>query len=94
MSARESAFGSDAAATPFSYAMTGGIAFHFIDYVPLCAPAAIVERESDGNPNAIGADGGFGLCQITAGFFAFCAYNPGLHHPAVAASHALVLAAR
>jgi membrane-bound lytic murein transglycosylase MltF len=35
--------------------------------VPPCALAAIVERESAGNPSAISGDGGFGLCQITAG---------------------------
>ncbi len=35
--------------------------------VPPGALAAIVERESDGDPNAKSADGGFGLCQITSG---------------------------
>ncbi len=35
--------------------------------VPACALAAIVERESGGNPSAISADGGYGLCQITSG---------------------------
>jgi membrane-bound lytic murein transglycosylase MltF len=35
--------------------------------VPPCALAAIVERESDGDPNAKSTDGGFGLCQITSG---------------------------
>lgn len=35
--------------------------------VPPCALAAIVRRESDWDANAHSADGGFGLCQITAG---------------------------
>ena len=35
--------------------------------VPACALAAIVERESGGDPNAVSGDGGYGLCQITSG---------------------------
>jgi soluble lytic murein transglycosylase-like protein len=35
--------------------------------VPACALAAIVERESGGDANARSDDGGWGLCQITAG---------------------------
>lgn len=35
--------------------------------VPACALAAIVERESAGDPNARSGDGGYGLTQITAG---------------------------
>ena len=35
--------------------------------VPPCALAAIVERESGGNPNARSGDGGWGLAQVTYG---------------------------
>jgi membrane-bound lytic murein transglycosylase MltF len=35
--------------------------------VPPCALAAIVQRESGGDANARSGDGGWGLCQITAG---------------------------
>jgi membrane-bound lytic murein transglycosylase MltF len=43
--------------------------------VPPCALAAIVERESGGDPNAISADGGYGLCQITSGVDAHGVYT-------------------
>jgi soluble lytic murein transglycosylase-like protein len=48
--------------------------------VPPCALAAIVERESNGNPNAKSGDGGWGLCQITSGVDANGVYTPTGQH--------------